>query len=76
MLERKDLQVTIFFASVTGELTSISVLRKYHVLQIKVISERCVLLCTGYLQYFQNYNDLMFSSTTKLCKIFLLNESK
>lgn len=74
MLEGKDLQVaTIFFASATGELASISVLCKY-VLQIKVISERCVFLCTGCLQPFQNYNDLMFSSTTKMYKILLLSE--
>lgn len=76
MLERKDLQVTsIFFASVTGELASISILCKY-VLQIKVISERYVLLCTRYLQSFQNYNDLIFVSTTKMYKILLLNKSK
>lgn len=77
VLERKDLQVTtIFSACMTGELASISILSKYNVLQIKVISERYILLCSGYLQPFQNYNDLMFSSTTKIYEIFLLSESK
>lgn len=75
LLERKDLYVTItFFACVTGELASINVLCKYHVLQMQVISERYVLLCTGYLQYFQNYNDLMFYNNTKIDEI--LNISK
>lgn len=77
LLGRRDLHVTIiFFACMTDELASIRVLCKYHVLQIKVTSERYVLFRTGCLQHFQNYDDLMICSTTEICEIFLLNKSK
>lgn len=58
LLGRKGLHVTIiFFACMTGEMALVFCAN--HVLQ--TVSERYILLCTGCLQHFQNYNYLMFS---------------